>query len=102
MFDADAPAAYNEVRHWLVMNIPESDVKNGDEVAAYLGSGTRSGIHRYIFLVFKQLNGKVEHNEPRSAKWYWQKNNIQFEIDLVSFVIHFFLLYTLQELFESI
>lgn len=70
MIDADAPAEYNEVRHWLVMNIPESDVKNGDEVVAYLGSGTRSGIHRYIFLVFKQPNGKVEHNEPRSAEWY--------------------------------
>lgn len=69
MFDADAPAEYSEARHWLVMNIPESNVDNGDEVVAYLGSGTRSGIHRYIFLVFKQQNGRIEHNEPRSGKW---------------------------------
>lgn len=69
MFDADAPADFNEVRHWLVMNIPESFIECGDEVTAYLGSGTRSGIHRYIFLVYKQANGKIEHNEPRSAKW---------------------------------
>lgn len=70
MLDADAPPEYNEVRHWLVMNIPGSDVKGGDEVVAYLGSGTRSGIHRYIFLVYKQPNGKIEHNEPRSGVWY--------------------------------
>lgn len=69
MFDPDSPAEYSEVRHWLVMNIPESAVENGDEVTAYLGSGTRSGTHRYIFLVYKQPNGRIEHNEPRSAKW---------------------------------
>lgn len=69
MIDADAPAEIHEVRHWLVMNIPESDVENGDEVCEYLGSGTLSGIHRYIFLVYKQPNGKIDHNELRSEKW---------------------------------
>lgn len=69
MIDADAPADYTEVRHWLVMNIFESDIKNGDEVTAYLGSGTRSGIHRYIFLMYKQPNCIIEHNEPRSGEW---------------------------------
>lgn len=69
MIDADAQAESHEVRHWLVMNIPESNVQKGDEVAVYLGAGTRPDIHRYIFLVYKQPNGKIEHNEPRSAKW---------------------------------
>lgn len=69
MIDADAPAESHEVRHWLVMNVPEANVENGDEVIAYLGAGTRPGIHRYIFLVYKQPNGKIEHSEPRSTKW---------------------------------
>lgn len=73
MVDPDAPSRanplYREIRHWLVMNIPESDVKEGDEVVEYIGSGppNGTGLHRYIYLVFKQPNGKIEHNEPRAT-----------------------------------
>lgn len=51
------------------MNIPESDVDKGDEVFEYIGAGppANSGVHRYIFFVFKQPNGKIEHNEPRTT-----------------------------------
>lgn len=71
MFDPDAISTYREVRHWLVMNIPESMVEKGDEVIMYRGSGPPkgTGIHRYITLVYKQPNGIIEHNEPRSLKW---------------------------------
>lgn len=72
--DPDAPSRKNpdfrEIRHWLVMNIPESDVAKGDEVIEYIGSGAPkgTGLHRYIFLIFKQPNGKIDHNEPRATK----------------------------------
>lgn len=51
------------------MNIPESDVSKGDEVVEYIGAGPPkgTGIHRYIYLIYKQPNGKIEHNEPRAT-----------------------------------
>lgn len=73
MTDPDAPSraqpTYRECRHWTVMNIPESSIENGDEVIEYIGSGApkNTDFHRYIFLVYKQPNGKIEHNEPRSS-----------------------------------
>ncbi|XP_037031506.1 protein D3-like [Bradysia coprophila] len=59
----------SEVRHWLVMNIPGSAVENGDEVIEYRGSGASrfTGLHRYIFLVYKQPNGIITHNEPHTS-----------------------------------
>lgn len=71
--DPDAPSrrqpTYREARHWIVMNIPECSIEKGDEVIEFIGSGPPkgTGLHRYIFLVYKQLNGKIEHNEPRSS-----------------------------------
>lgn len=73
MVDPDALSRrfyiFREVRHWLVMNIPESSVEKGDEVVEYRGSGPliTTGLHRYIFLVYKQPNGMIEHNEPRAT-----------------------------------
>lgn len=74
MFDPDAPSRTNqsigEVRHWLVMNIPESFVEQGDEIVEFISSAPPkdTGIHRYIFFVFKQNDGKIEHDEPRTSK----------------------------------
>lgn len=71
--DPDAPTraqhTMREVRHWAVMNIPESSIEKGDEVIAFVGSGAPkdTGLHRYVFLVYKQPNGKIDHNEPRSS-----------------------------------
>lgn len=70
MIDLDAPSracpTWREVRHWLVVNIPESSIENGDEVVEFISSGPPkdTGLHRYVFLVYKQPNGKIEHNEP--------------------------------------
>lgn len=60
---------FAEVRHWLVMNIPESAVDKGDEVIEYIGGAPPedSGLHRLIFLVYKQPNGKIDHDEPRAT-----------------------------------
>lgn len=76
MIDPDAPSridfSLREILHWLVMNIPESNVESGDEIIEFIGTGAPkdTGLHRYIFLVFKQPNGKIQHNEPRSSKRY--------------------------------
>lgn len=51
------------------MNIPESFVESGDEIIEYLGADAQAGtgLHRYIFLVYKQRDGIIEHNEGRST-----------------------------------
>lgn len=74
MIDPDAPTRKNpelgEVRHWLVMNILENEIETGDEITAYRGSGAPkgTGLHRYIFLVYKQQNGIIQHDEPRTPR----------------------------------
>lgn len=67
--DPDVPSrkeAKYEVKHWLIGNIPDGDVKKGDILADYRGSGPPkgSGLHRYVFLVYKQ-NGKIAYEEKR-------------------------------------
>jgi len=58
--DPDLPSrtdnSQGEFDHWLVVNIPENQVNQGDTIAAYVGSGPSdgSGLHRYTFLVYKQ------------------------------------------------
>ncbi|KAG5674016.1 hypothetical protein PVAND_004009 [Polypedilum vanderplanki] len=62
--DVDAPSKMNpamrEVRHWLVVNIPGSNVNDGETKWSYIGSGPPkdTGLHRYVFLLFKQSDGK--------------------------------------------
>lgn len=76
MVDPDAPSRTNpqlrEIRHWLIMNILESNVESGDEVTEYRGSGApkSTGLHRYIFLVFKQPEGMIIHDEPYTSNKY--------------------------------
>jgi len=62
MTDPDAPSRnspkYREWHHWLVVNIPGNDVARGDVLSEYVGSGPPkgTGLHRYVFLVYKQPN----------------------------------------------
>lgn len=61
MIDPDAPSRatplYREWLHWLVGNIPGSDVVLGEPLVAYVGSRppVDTDRHRYIFVVFKQI-----------------------------------------------
>ncbi|XP_050497216.1 protein D3-like isoform X2 [Diabrotica virgifera virgifera] len=70
MVDPDAPSRkepkYREILHWSVGNVLGNDVAKGETFTDYVGSGAPkgSGLHRYIFLIYKQ-NGKIEFNEPR-------------------------------------
>ncbi|XP_064537347.1 protein D3 [Drosophila montana] len=70
MTDPDAPSRkdpkFREWHHWLVGNIPGSDVAKGEVLSAYVGSGPPpdTGLHRYIFLVFEQ-KCKLTFDEKR-------------------------------------
>lgn len=60
MVDPDAPSRGKPVAkewlHWLVVDIPGSDIKAGKVLTAFNPSGppAKSGLHRYVFLLFKQ------------------------------------------------
>ena len=62
--DPDAPSRANpkfgEWHHWLVTNIPGSDLSQADTMSEYVGAGPPpdTGLHRYVFLLFKQPSGK--------------------------------------------
>lgn len=70
LVDPDAPSRtapqFREYQHWLVVNIPGSDIANGEELTAYVGSGPPqgTGLHRYVFLLFKQPH-KLNCDEAR-------------------------------------
>ncbi|XP_011707284.1 PREDICTED: protein D2-like isoform X2 [Wasmannia auropunctata] len=70
MTDPDAPSRQNpkfrEWHHWLVGNIPGSDVSKGEVLSQYIGSGPPqgTGLHRYVFLLYKQP-GKLTFDEKR-------------------------------------
>jgi len=45
-----------EYAHWAVGNIPGTDIAKGETLCTFIGSGPKenTGIHRYVFLVYKQ------------------------------------------------
>jgi len=69
MLDPDAPSraepTLREVHHWMVTNIPGNNISKGEVLTAYIGSGAPegTGLHRYIFLAYKQP-GKLSFDEP--------------------------------------
>jgi len=81
--DPDAPSRkdpkFRQWVHWVVVNVPGSDISKGELVIGYVGSGPPkgSGLHRYVFLVYKQGEkidaSKLKHISNRSGdgrgKW---------------------------------
>lgn len=71
MVDPDAPSRADpklrEVRHWTVVNILGANVESGETLFEYIGSGPPKGtdLHRYVFLVYKQSNGKIQFDEQK-------------------------------------
>ncbi|VDM56912.1 unnamed protein product [Angiostrongylus costaricensis] len=67
--DPDAPSrkepTYREWHHWLVVNVPGNDIGQGDVLSEYVGSGPPkgTGLHRYVFLVYKQPDGRITDPE---------------------------------------
>ncbi|XP_069697499.1 protein D2-like isoform X2 [Periplaneta americana] len=70
MTDPDVPTrakpVRREFRHWLVGNIPDNRVDQGEALSEYVGAGPpkHTGLHRYVFLVYKQP-GKINFEERR-------------------------------------
>ncbi|XP_034486702.1 protein D2 [Drosophila innubila] len=70
MTDPDAPSRadpkFREFKHWVVVNIAGNDVSSGEALAEYVGSGPPkdTGLHRYVFLLYKQP-GKLQFDGAR-------------------------------------
>ncbi|XP_065220697.1 protein D3-like [Planococcus citri] len=69
--DPDAPSRADpklrQAVHWLVSNIPGSDISKGEVLTEFIGSGPPqgTGLHRYTFLIYKQP-GKIDlKDHPR-------------------------------------
>ncbi|KAF2895553.1 hypothetical protein ILUMI_10617 [Ignelater luminosus] len=75
MVDPDAPnrkiPIFGEWNHWLIVNIPGTELKDGETIREYLKCGPPplTGLHRYVFLLFKQAD-KINFNEPHSSDTY--------------------------------
>ncbi|CAL4896434.1 unnamed protein product [Urochloa decumbens] len=59
MVDPDSPSPSNpskrEYLHWLVTDIPEgAGANHGNEVVSYESPRPTAGIHRFVFIVFRQ------------------------------------------------
>lgn len=71
MTDPDAPKRddpkFREWHHWLVVNIPGNKISEGEVLSEYVGSGPPkgTGLHRYVFLVYKQNDGKIKPSEKK-------------------------------------
>lgn len=68
MIDPDSPSRrdpkFREWNHWLVVNIPGKDIAMGNILIDYIPPGPPkgTGLHRYIFLVFSQVE-KIDYDE---------------------------------------
>ncbi|XP_055932850.1 protein D2-like [Argiope bruennichi] len=72
MFDPDFPDPKNPISahflHWLMENIPENLVINGDTVLTYSPpASTGSGPHRHIFLVYEQPNREMLNDDDKNT-----------------------------------
>ncbi|XP_011169405.1 39S ribosomal protein L38, mitochondrial [Solenopsis invicta] len=67
--DGNLTSRYNEYCHWLVGNIPENNLKKGEELMDYLQPIAPYGIGycRYIFVLYKQEH-RIDFSEYKKAK----------------------------------
>ena len=64
----DPDAVVGNYFHWLVVNIPGDNIKNGDTLFEYKGPAPPkgSGTHRYIFLLYEQPERIDPHFSDRA------------------------------------
>ncbi len=76
--DPDFPSRVNpslrELVHWVVVNIPSNRISEGKIILEYLPPAPpfSSGLHRYVFCLYKQLK-KLEEPEIVSAAIFFQE-----------------------------
>lgn len=74
MVDPDLPSRrdpkFREWNHWLVVNIHGNDIETGNVLIDYIPPGPpkSTGLHRYVFLVFKQTEKIVFDEEYISRR----------------------------------
>jgi hypothetical protein len=63
MVDPDAPDPKNPSQsdwlNWMVLNIPEDRIQEGDTIAEYRPPSPSIGCHRYLIYLFYQASGKI-------------------------------------------
>ncbi|TXG70868.1 hypothetical protein EZV62_005803 [Acer yangbiense] len=94
MTDPDAPSPSDphlkEHLHWMVTNIPgTTDVSFGKEVVSYETPKPVVGIHRYVFILFKQ-KGRQTVQEPTlrdnfNTRDFAEHNNLGSPVAVVYF-----------------
>ena len=54
----DPDSIHGDYCHWLIINIPDNNLNNGDIILPYKGPSPppKTGVHRYIFELYKQNN----------------------------------------------
>ena len=93
--DPDAPSRTNPTngqwQHWLVTNIPGNRVDQGQVLSDYVGSGPpkATGLHRYVFLVYRQPAGKIDFdgiavrsNRTAEGRAKWQAHKFATDYKL--------------------
>ncbi|CAM8935040.1 unnamed protein product [Rhodiola kirilowii] len=79
MIDPDAPSPSDpymrEHLHWIVTDIPATtDVSFGREIISYETPKPVIGIHRYAFILFKQLRGRQKVKAPSTRDQFSTRN----------------------------
>ncbi|KAF1882499.1 hypothetical protein Lal_00039147 [Lupinus albus] len=99
MVDPDAPSpsepTHREWLHWIVVDIPEgSDATQGRELVMYMGSCPAVGIHRYVFVAFKQTGGGVvgveapQERQNFNTRQFASLNNLGLPVAAIYFNSH--------------
>ena len=81
IWDPDAPA--KSWVHWLIVNIPGSQISQGQEILRYEPPTPPSGIHRYFVTLYTQP-GKLTVSPP-SQRGNFNVENFQTQYNLKKF-----------------
>jgi phosphatidylethanolamine-binding protein (PEBP) family uncharacterized protein len=80
----DPDAVVGNYFHWLVVNIPGDNIKNGDVLFKYKGPAPPkgSGKHRYIFLLYEQSERINTHFSDRMMPMnkFYAKLNVNLQL----------------------
>ena len=82
MYDPDTP--HGDYVHWLIINIKDN-IKNGEIIIPYKGPAPpmNTGIHRYIFLLFRQ-QAIIKKSNLKDIETNIQFNNLLDKLSLIN------------------